>query len=58
MLFFLLKIKITKTDLLDFPLVSEMIERGFIPQVKSLFPLTVEPTADTQIIDYLVSAIK
>ncbi|TRX56331.1 flavohemoglobin expression-modulating QEGLA motif protein [Thalassomonas sp. M1454] len=47
-----------KTGLVDLPVVTEMIERGFIPRAQSLFPLTIEPKADTQIIDYLVSAIQ
>jgi len=47
-----------KTGVLDFSVISEMIERGFIPRPSSLFPLTPPQPESIGILDYLVSSIR
>ncbi|MBU2871460.1 flavohemoglobin expression-modulating QEGLA motif protein [Colwellia sp. E2M01] len=47
-----------KTGLLDFSVISEMIERGLINKPTSLFPLEIERDKPMSILDYLVSSIK
>ncbi|TYK65282.1 flavohemoglobin expression-modulating QEGLA motif protein [Colwellia echini] len=47
-----------KTGLLDFGVISEMIERGLINKPVSLFPLEIKQNSPMSILDYLVSSIK
>ena len=47
-----------KTGLLDFPVISEMIDRGLITKPTSLFPLEVKHNQPMSILDYLVSSIR
>ncbi|WP_371187584.1 flavohemoglobin expression-modulating QEGLA motif protein [Thalassotalea maritima] len=46
-----------KTGLLDFDIVSEMVERGLLVQPKPLFDLSYKPSGD-KIIDFIVNSIK
>ncbi|MFT5719607.1 MAG: hypothetical protein ACI9T7_003822 [Oleiphilaceae bacterium] len=47
-----------KTGVLDFPIISEMVNRGLIFKPTPLFDLTVNKSASDSILDYLVSAIR
>ncbi|MEW6981632.1 flavohemoglobin expression-modulating QEGLA motif protein [Colwelliaceae bacterium 6471] len=47
-----------KTGLIDYPIVSEMIERGFIPKPSALFPLSIDTNQTNPVLDYIVSSIK
>jgi hypothetical protein len=47
-----------KAGLLDLPIISEMVERNMLEKPVPLFALQHTATADTAVIDYLVSAIR
>ena len=47
-----------KTGLLDFSVISEMIDRDLITKPSSLFPLEIKNNQPMSILDYLVSSIK
>jgi uncharacterized protein (TIGR02421 family) len=47
-----------KTGLLDFSVISEMIDRSLITKPSSLFPLEIKQNHPVSILDYLVSSIK
>lgn len=47
-----------KTGLLDFDIVTEMIERGLLIRPKSLFELSIDDDKPLSILDYIVSSIK
>jgi len=46
-----------KTGLLDFEIVSEVVERGMIAKPSPLFDLTYKPTGD-EVLDFIVNSIK
>jgi len=47
-----------KTGVLDFAVISEMIERGFIPRPNSLFSLSTPQPEPMGVLDYLVNSIR
>jgi len=48
---------IGKTGLLDFNIISEMVERGMIAKPDSLFDLSYKPSGDN-VLDFIVNSIK
>lgn len=47
-----------KTGLLDFPIITEMIDRELVTKPRSLFPLTINSSNPLSILDYLVGGIR